>query len=146
MKFLLGLATLSIISLSFNSEAKNIYADVQVTNINPTNNFIWKRENPNTPQYPIELAKAGIKGCSVLSFVVSESGKAEDVEIINSVPSKHIGKYSRKMLKKWKWIPTAKSSEPATEKRTLRLDFCFGEESEAQSQLLCKEQTKLRCN
>jgi protein TonB len=127
------------------AKKNTFYADVQITDVAPTSDFIWKRANQNTPKYPIELARSGIKGCAVLSFNISESGKTENVEIIDSVPKKHIGKYSRKMLKKWRWVPATTVAESVPEKRTLRLDFCIGGESTEQSQIACKQQTKLTC-
>ena len=136
---------LVVVSASALAKNKTFYADVQVTDVTPTSDFIWKRANQNTPRYPIELARTGIKGCAVLSFNISESGKTENVEVINSVPKKHLGKYSRKMLKKWKWVPASTVAETASEKRTLRLDFCMGGESTEQSQMACKQQTQLAC-
>ena len=140
---ILALLTISTSSLAKNN---NFYADIQVTDINPTTGFIWNRANKNTPRYPIELARSGIKGCAILSFDISESGNTENVEIINSLPKKHLGKYSRKMLKKWKWIKTSPENEAALEKRIIRLDFCMGEESTEQSQQACKQQTQLACS
>jgi protein TonB len=145
MKNLLALTAFVLMSVSISSVAKNIYADVQVTDVKPTSDFSWKRANQNTPKYPIELARSGIKGCAVLSFNISKSGKTENVEIINSVPKKHVGKYSRKMLRKWKWVPAKTVSETTSEKRTLRLDFCMGGESTEQAEKVCKQQTKLAC-
>jgi protein TonB len=144
---ILKLIPIFLVVTSAAALAKNntFYADVQVTDVAPTSDFIWKRANQNTPKYPIELARSGIKGCAVLSFNISESGKTENVEIIDSVPKKHIGKYSRKMLKKWTWVPATTVAESVPEKRTLRLDFCMGGESTEQSQIACKQQTKLTC-
>jgi periplasmic protein TonB len=136
---------LLVTSASALAKKKTFYADVQVTDITPTSDFIWERANQNTPKYPIDLARSGIKGCSVLSFNISESGKTENVEVIHSVPKKYLGKYSRKMLKKWKWVPASTVAEPVPEKRTLRLDFCMGGESTEQSQKTCKQQTQLSC-
>jgi TonB family protein len=137
---------LAVASASVIAKNKTFYADVQVTDVSPTSDFIWERENQNSPKYPIELARSGFKGCAVLSFNISESGKTENVEIINSVPKKQLGKYSRKMLKKWKWVPAKTVAESVPEKRTLRLDFCIGGESTDQSQKACKQQTQLACD
>lgn len=123
---------------------KTTYADIQVTNVDPTSGFIWQRENQNTPKYPVELARSGLRGCAVLAFDITDSGKTENVEVINTLPNKHIGKYSRKMLKKWKWVPAA--TKMASEKRVLRLDFCMGGESVEQAEQACKQQTKLACS
>ena len=79
-----------------------------------------------------------------MAFDITDSGKTENVEVINTLPNKYIGKYSRKMLKKWKWVPAA--TETAPEKRILRLDFCMGGESIEQAEQACKQQAKLACN
>lgn len=123
---------------------KTTYADIQVTNVDPTSDFIWQRANQNTPKYPVELARSGIRGCAVLVFDITDSGKTENVEVISTLPNKHIGKYSRKMLKKWEWVPAATVTAP--EKRILRLDFCMGGESIEQAEQACKQQAKLACN
>jgi len=146
MKKLLALIAFVLMSVSISSLAKKIYADVQVTDINPTSNFTWQRENKNTPKYPIELARSGVRGCAILSFDISQSGKTENVEIINSLPKKSIGKYSRRMLKKWQWVPVSTEGISTVEKRTLRLDFCMGGESTELSQKHCIQQTKLACS
>jgi TonB family protein len=146
MKNVIVLTALTLISISTSSLAKNIYADVQVTNIDPKNNFIWERANKKTPKYPIELARSGVKGCTVLSFNITKSGKTENVEVITSIPQKNLGKYSRKLLKKWKWIPMSNTVDIGSEKRTLRLDFCMGGESTELSQKNCKKQTQLACS
>lgn len=136
---------LTIASASVAGKTNTIYADVQVTNLAPTNDFIWERANKNTPKYPVELARSGTIGCAVLSFNISDSGKTENIEVINSLPKQNLGKHSHKMLKKWKWVPASTNSDPVPEKRTLRFDFCMGGESIEQAQNACKQQTKLTC-
>jgi len=143
--FLLSALLCSSTSLAAN---KRIYGDVHVKNIEPIENFIWERANKNTPKYPIELARSGIRGCSVLTFDISQSGKTKNVDIISSQPNKHVGKYARKMLKKWKWVPASSSSSEkfaTSEKRTLRLDFCMGQSSLEESQQACAQQAKMTC-
>jgi len=125
------------------AQSNHIYADVQVTDIAPNSDFIWQRKNQHTPKYPVELARSGTRGCAVLSFDISASGRTENIEIINSVPNKLVGRYSRQMLQKWQWVSTAAAAMP--EKRTLRLDFCIGGESLAQSVQACKQQAQLAC-
>jgi protein TonB len=136
---------LAVASTSAVGKKNTIYADVQVTDLASTSDFIWERANKNTPKYPVELARSGTIGCAVLSFNISDSGKTENVEVINSLPKKNIGKHSRKLLKKWKWVPASTIADSAPEKRTLRFDFCMGGESIEQAQNYCKQQTKLAC-
>lgn len=123
---------------------KHIYGDVQVTNISPSSDFVWERDNTQQPQYPIELARSRIAGCTVLSFDISETGDTENIEVINSVPHYAIGKYSKQILKTWKWAPT--STVKTAEKRTVRLDYCLGETSSAESEKQCKQQAQLACS
>ena len=152
------LFAIALVTLSNSSFANKYYADVHVTDMSPQADVIWVRENQHTPKYPIELARAGIRGCAVLSFTISPSGDTTKVEIINAMPTRELGKQSRKMLKKWQWIPApaasdiaqssitqSKKTELSTEQRTLRLDFCMGGQSTEQSQKLCQQQAKIPC-
>ncbi|WP_119967718.1 energy transducer TonB [Shewanella japonica] len=146
MKKLVKLAILFLAVISVSTIAvTSIYADVQVTNVKPTSDFAWQRENKNTPKYPIELARSGIRGCAVLSFNITESGETEDVEIISSIPNKQLGKFSRKMIKKWNWTAATGTEETIAEKRIVRLDFCFDDESTEHTQKMCKQQTQFAC-
>lgn len=142
---LIALAMMTISTTSF-ARSKNVYGEVLVTNISPADNALWKREKTAPPHYPMELAREGLQGCTVLSFDISESGKAKNIEAIQSVPHRSLGKYSRKMLKKWKWIPVSTAGEAKTEKRTLRLDFCIDDQSSEQTLQMCQQRTQLACN
>lgn len=57
--------------VSFLAKSAIIYADIQVTDIAPTKDFIWQRKNKNTPLYPIDFASSKTQGCAVLSFDLS---------------------------------------------------------------------------
>lgn len=140
------ITALALMSISTSSLAKTIYADVQVTDIIPTSHTIWQRENQNTPKYPVKLARSGIRGCAILAFNISATGKTENIEVINSLPKKSIGKSARKMLKKWQWVLVSSQQKTRQEKRTIRLDFCLGGESIEQSQQYCIQQAKLACS
>ena len=72
---ILSAVVFTVFSTSTTAKNKITYADIQVTDIDPTSDFIWERANQNTPRYPIELARPGISGCAVLSFNISDSGK-----------------------------------------------------------------------
>ncbi len=128
------------------AKSTTVYADVQVTDLVPTNNFVWERKNKKTPKYPIEFASAGIRGCAVLSFEISEAGRPENIEVTHSAPNRHLGQYSRKMLKKWQWVPASPAAKSVPEKRTMRLDFCMGGESTEQAEKACKQQAQLGCH
>eukprot|EP00487_Bulimina_marginata_P007078 TRINITY_DN27556_c0_g1_i1.p1 TRINITY_DN27556_c0_g1~~TRINITY_DN27556_c0_g1_i1.p1 ORF type:complete len:145 (-),score=17.50 TRINITY_DN27556_c0_g1_i1:140-574(-) len=122
---------------------KTAYADIQVTDVDPTSDFIWQRANQNTPKYPVELARSGLRGCAVLAFNITDSGKTENIEVINTLPNKHIGKYSRKMLKNGSG---ACSNRDGFRKESIKVRFCMGGESVEQAEQACKQQTKLACS
>lgn len=136
---------LAVFPISVLAKSNTIYADVQVTDLVPTHDFVWERKNKKTPKYPIEFASAGIRGCAVLSFEISEAGRPENIEVTHSAPNRHLGQYSRKMLKKWQWVPASPTAKSVAEKRTLRLDFCMGGESTEQAEKACKQQAQLVC-
>ena len=146
MKILTFIPFLFIIA-STNALGKvNIkYGDIQVTDLTPANDFVWERSNKNTPKYPLALARSGLTGCAILSFNISASGKTENIEVINSIPKKILGKESRKLLKNWKWIPTSNTATKALEKRTMRFDYCMGGESLELAEKSCKQKAKLAC-
>jgi TonB family protein len=146
MKLILFVAMWLALTASCYVKAKTVYADVQVTNLPTKGDFYWEQANKNTPKYPIELARTGITGCAVLSFDISEGGETKNVAVVNSYPKKSIGKYSRKMLKKWKWVPTSTKASSTSEKRMIRLDYCLGGQSVAESQTFCKQQAQVVCS
>jgi periplasmic protein TonB len=139
---LLVIAAASTVAFAKN---RTIYADVLITDVEPTKDFIWQRKDKNAPKYPIEFAKSEIRGCAILSFKIDTSGETEDVEVITSIPNKYVGKFSRQMLKKWKWEPASVISKPVFEKRVIRLDFCMGSETAEQSHAFCLRQSQLSC-
>ena len=50
MMKLVQLATVCLVVVSVGTIAqRSIYADVQVTNVKPTSDFVWQRENQNAP-------------------------------------------------------------------------------------------------
>ncbi|WP_428847801.1 energy transducer TonB [Shewanella abyssi] len=111
----------------------------------PKSDFLWQSTNRTPPQYPMEMARTSLAGCAILSFNISDSGTTENVQVIKSVPNKDLGKHSRYMVKKWRWDAANNDSNPASEKRTLRMDYCIGGESAEESLQLCKQQTQLAC-
>lgn len=142
---LLVLAVLFSVVVSHPSEAKrmNIYGETLVTDITPESGAMWTRVNHQAPLYPIELAKARMAGCTVLSFDVVESGKAENIQTVISIPHTKISRHAKSIVSQWQWqtdqTPTAKESH------TVRLDFCLGLESTEKTQQACAKQVQLPC-
>ncbi|MCG9731828.1 energy transducer TonB [Shewanella sp. Isolate13] len=130
------------------SEAKtrNVYGEVVVTDVEANSATHWQRERQEQPVYPIELARGGVQGCSIVSFDISAGGDTENVEVISSVPNKHLGKYTKKIVKKWNWQSVNDEVITSLEKRTFRIDYCLGGESAAATAAQCKAQVLLNCS
>lgn len=138
-----------LLTLSVNSLAKtnkNIFANVLVTDMTAQTNPIWLRADQAQPKYPIEMARSQVQGCAILAFNISPSGDTENVEVISSIPNKYLGKFSKKIVKRWDWTKTSDSSPASAEKHTVRLDFCLSNESDEHSKAFCQQQQQLNCS
>ncbi|MGS0675826.1 energy transducer TonB [Shewanella sp. 30m-9] len=122
-----------------------IYGEVLQTEISMDTPKTWHREEVNAPNYPIEFARARVQGCTVLSFDITENGTTENVEVVSSIPNKHLGKYSKKLIKRWRWQQIEPQQTAIAEKRVLRFDYCLGVESAEDSAAQCQRQVKLNC-
>jgi len=143
MKKILGLI---LLLPCVNANAKNIYADVNITHITPIKeDAIWTRKKQVSPKYPKKLAKSGIAGCGIFKVIVNEQGETDSIELITSIPKKVIFKPSRKVIKKWKWTKTDNTIAKSEEK-TIRLDYCMGGTSLEEAQSRCQKQAKLNCS
>lgn len=143
----LGLFIVALLLVPHISEARtnNVYGEVVVTDIEATSPVNWQRDDNKPPIYPIELARGQVQGCSIVSFDISTDGDTENVEVISSVPNKYLGKYTKRIVKKWNWQATNSGISPSLEKRTVRIDYCLGHESAQITSAQCKAQSKLNC-
>lgn len=150
MKLIITTLVVSItLILSANCQAKansNIFGNVFVTDMTAQKNPLWHSDNKAQPIYPFEMVRSNIRGCAVLVFNVSESGVTENVEIISSVPSRYLGKFSKKIVKKWNWTKASDDRPASDEKHTVRLDFCLSTESDEHSKAFCQQQQQLNCD
>ncbi|GIU08603.1 MULTISPECIES: energy transducer TonB [unclassified Shewanella] len=141
----IGLAILVLLFVPQVSQAKNIYGEVLLTDLEPKTQKVWHREGNKSPHYPVALVQAKLQGCTVLSFDISEEGYTENVEVVSSIPNKHLGKYTKKEIKGWRWQQLEPLQSASSEKRTLRFDYCLGLESAEQSLAQCQQQAQLNC-
>ncbi|ABZ77176.1 TonB family protein [Shewanella halifaxensis HAW-EB4] len=141
----IGLAAFALLLVPQMSQAKNVYGEVLLTEVEPSTQKVWHREGNKPHPYPIEFAQAKLQGCAVLSFDISEEGHTENVEVISSVPNRHLGKNSRKEVKRWRWQPLDTELQATAEKRVLRIDYCLSDVSEEQSLAQCQRQAQLNC-
>lgn len=77
------------------------------------------------PNYPIDAARYGEEGWVQLSFVISDKGRVEDVEVIANGGSRSFILPARKALKKWRYTPAknSKGESILSCQNTVQLDF-----------------------
>ena len=131
--------------LSTGALAASNYASVELTHLEPTKTeSTWLRDKQFMPRYPVELAMKGVAGCGIFKVKVDKSGSTESITLISSVPDKIISKPASEVIKDWDW-KLAEAKTPAGEEKLLRLDFCMGGSSEAESLSKCKRQATMAC-
>ena len=136
----IGLLLLSSLCVAKN---KQVHIEVNVTDIKLSSSAVWSLDKGSVPNYPKDLAISGVEGCAILSFELSPEGKAKDIDVINSVPKKRLGKYAKKLVRKLKWNPLVENVNEA-EQRTVRIDFCLAETQE-QVAKECIKRVELSC-
>jgi protein TonB len=75
------------------------------------------------PVYPeVELSR-GRSGHAVLSFVVNENGRVQDVHIVSSEPSARFGFAARNAIHRWRFKPFKQDGVPVARAVTQQFDF-----------------------
>jgi len=149
MKILLSTAFLTVLLattlFSQNTYAnKKIFADVQLNQIQPQQS-VWSNKSEQNFLYPIEFARARLKGCALVSFDISTAGKVKNIKVINT-SSKKLAKATTKLVKKWRWQLANKIATAQQEQQLLRFDFCLGDISRAETEQFCKQQALHTCS
>jgi TonB family protein len=57
------------------------------------------------PQYPARLLQAGIEGCVVVAFAVQPDGRADNIEVLDSVPAGQFDQATFEALNEWRFEP-----------------------------------------
>jgi TonB family protein len=83
----------------------------------------WIVTKRSYPKYPISAVRNGVSGCVEFSFIISESGKAQNIQIIKSVPENTFNKAATKSLKEYRWAATQKNNLLQPVITTLQLEF-----------------------
>jgi TonB family protein len=90
--------------------------------ITQTENF-WVVAKRSYPIYPTNAARQGISGCVEFSFVISKSGKAQNIQIIKAVPERIFNKAALKSLREFRWTPANTNISLNPVLTTIQLDF-----------------------
>ncbi len=83
----------------------------------------WVVKKRSYPKYPISAARKGVSGCVEFSFVINESGKAQNIKVTKSVPENTFNKAATKSLKEYRWAATNNNDLLRTVRTTLQLEF-----------------------
>jgi len=76
------------------------------------------------PKYPMWAERDNIEGWVQLAFDVNETGKVENVSVIDSEPKRIFNKAARKALLKWKYQVILVDGKPLVHKnRSIQLNF-----------------------
>jgi len=76
------------------------------------------------PKYPIWAERDNIEGWVQLAFDINETGKVENVSVIDSEPKRIFNKAARKALLKWKYQVVLVDGKPLVHKnRSIQLNF-----------------------
>lgn len=76
------------------------------------------------PKYPKSAAKNSREGWAILSFVIDEEGKVQDIIVNDSSGSKDFVKESKKAAKQWRYKPAMVDGKPIQQcVNTIQMDF-----------------------
>lgn len=91
-------------------------------NISQTEEY-WEVIKRVEPVYPAGAARDEYSGCVEFTFIINESGKAQNIQIIKSVPRNTFNKSATRALKKFRWKATKKNSLLKPVLTTIQMDF-----------------------
>jgi len=138
-------AFLAALCLVPTISAKNMFADVQVSDIETGAQSSWIRKNQHTPRYPLALAQSGITGCAVFSVNVTESGESDEIKLVAASTKTKLPREAKKLVKKMRWMAASKDSARQAETKKVRLDFCITGNSQQAVIQACKKQSQQLC-
>ncbi len=84
-------------------------------------------ERPS-PKYPTNNARSGIEGWVIVNFGVNETGKVQDVVVIDSSGNRKFENAARQAAKRWTYKPALKNGEPTySSKNLVKFEFFMGD-------------------
>lgn len=79
------------------------------------------------PKYPIDAAREGREGWTILSFVIDEKGNVSDALVKESSGSEDFDKATLKAVTKWKYQPAFENGKPIQQcVNTVQMDYRMG--------------------
>jgi len=115
-----------LVGCSSTTEEQETRVDINALDLtrdkSKTENY-WVVTNRSYPKYPVSAARKGISGCVEFSFVIDKLGKAQNIQIINSVPENTFNKAAMKSMKEFRWAATKNNDSLQPVLTTLQLDF-----------------------
>ncbi|WP_028917685.1 energy transducer TonB [Pseudoxanthomonas sp. J35] len=75
------------------------------------------------PQYPIELACAGIGGQTVLGLEIGVEGAPTRVDLIRSSGNAQLDQLAQETVRTWKFRPATRAGQPVAQKIQVPVNF-----------------------
>ena len=122
--------------LSFGLEGlEDVFDSSQMSMLEQADNVVMTSETVDTPpkavkrlapEYPSGARRKGIEGYVTLSLLVSESGRVQDVVVVESYPEGIFEVSAKETVTQWEFAPGEYENQPVSVRVTQTLRYSLG--------------------
>ena len=122
--------------LSFGLEGlEDVFDSSQMSMLEQADNVVMTSETVDTPpkalkrlapEYPSGARRKGIEGYVTLSLLVSESGRVQDVVVVESYPEGIFDISAKEIVTQWEFAPGEYENQPVSVRVTQTLRYSLG--------------------
>ena len=122
--------------LSFGLEGlEDVFDSSQMSMLDQADNVVMTSETVDTPpkalkrlapEYPSGARRKGIEGYVTLSLLVSESGRVQDVVVVESFPEGIFEISAKEIVTQWEFAPGEYENQPVSVRVTQTLRYSLG--------------------
>ena len=122
--------------LSFGLEGlEDVFDSSQMSMLDQADNVVMTSETVDTPpkalkrlapEYPSGARRKGIEGYVTLSLLVSESGRVQDVVVVESYPEGIFDISAKEIVTQWEFAPGEYENQPVSVRVTQTLRYSLG--------------------
>ena len=122
--------------LSFGLEGlEDVFDSSQMSMLEQADNVVMTSETVDTPpkalkrlapEYPSAARRKGIEGYVTLSLLVSESGRVQDVVVVDSYPEGIFDISAKETVTQWEFAPGEYENQPVSVRVTQTLRYSLG--------------------
>lgn len=124
----IGLAIIAVTILGCASTSKPT-SEIQLTEQEVRK--YWTVARDVRPQLSNKEWRNGIRGgCAEFSFIISEGGEAQDIEVVRLVPNRVYLKESKSALKRTRWTPTENNKNRTPVRTTRQYNFTLSSDED----------------